>query len=242
MLIRVTNYCDMGCPHCMVNAHRGGEHMPLDVYLKAMRFNAKYDPITVMVSGGEPTKHPRIVEYLNIAKGYAPIVCLISNGSFLEDEELTWKILNLKIKVQITNDPDYYPRALPYHPAMAHFSVERKVNNITPLGRAKTNGLVGRRRLAPTCYNLRAATLQLGNLQAGVAYLRDRGYFCTPSININGSVAAGEAPFCQALGTVESGEHVLLRNIVWLGCNECGLWDGLNERIRKERRKQGGRL
>lgn len=242
MLIRVTNYCDMGCPHCMVNAHRGGEHMPLDVYLKTMKFSAEYDPYIIMLTGGEPTKHPRIVEYLNIAKGYTPIVCLISNGTFLEDEELTWKILDLKIKVQITNDPDYYPRPLEYHPAMVHFSVERKVQNITPLGRAKTNGLVGINRKAPTCYNLRAAAFQLGSIKAGIAYLRDRGFFCTPSVNINGSVAAGETPFCQALGTVESDEGILFGNLNWLGCNGCGLWDGLNERIEQERRKQGGRL
>lgn len=108
MLVRITQRCQMQCPHCMVDAKPDGEHMTMETFKKVVVFISQNTLPIVLISGGEPTEHPQIREILRISKDNFKFIILISNGTFLKDLELRDYIISLGISVQITNDPRFY--------------------------------------------------------------------------------------------------------------------------------------
>lgn len=216
----------MGCNHCMVNATPDGAHMTVEVFNKSLDFIERNQLMLLMVSGGEPVDHPQFFELMDLVKGRdIPAKILLSNGMFLENEEVRTKVLALGMMVQVTNDPRYYPKRITKfeHPLVGY---EDHIRTITALGRAKENDIPSD-RLAPMCFNLRSCVRSLGNLQAAIMHLRMSEKFCTPSINVDGSMVAGEAPGCCKIGTVDSTNAELVENLKTMRCNRCGLEDGL---------------
>ena len=67
MYIQITTKCNMRCAHCCFAATRHGEHMPLNVFQKALSVAIDHGDI-VTIGGGEPTMHPRFFEYLNLVR------------------------------------------------------------------------------------------------------------------------------------------------------------------------------
>ena len=84
-------------------------------------------------------------------------------------------------------------------------------------------------RVSPLCFNLRSSVRSYRNLTLAIACLRQYGKFCTPSISVDGTVVAGETPFCQEVGTIFSSELDLLDGIIHVSCNECGTWKNLKD-------------
>jgi len=78
---------------------------------------------------------------------------------------------------------------------------------MVPLGRAKTNKIQGTRN-SPMCFNLRSM-------------------MCTPYIETDGSILAGESKFCHKIGTIESSDEELVNCLKNMKCNYCGLEDNL---------------
>ena len=67
MYIQITTKCNMRCAHCCFAATRHGEHMPLNIFQKALSVAIdRGDYVTI--GGGEPTMHPRFFEYLNLVR------------------------------------------------------------------------------------------------------------------------------------------------------------------------------
>jgi hypothetical protein len=238
MLIRLTNRCAMQCRHCMVDAQPDGdEHMNVETFKRAIRWAQRFDNGIMLLSGGEPTEHPDILRMLEIAVFSLPMphVTLLSNGLFLQADDLPARqrrelIIDACDSVQVTNDPRYYPIHVE-DPGRAKVHVERHIRQITPVGRAKDNAIPSTRK-SPTCFNLRSAVRTLGNLPAALAVLRTRGYFCTPSVNPSGRIVAGEMPSCAFIGTLDSDESTLVRNLQNLRCDACGLVASLSDEHR----------
>lgn len=71
MLIQITTVCNFSCAHCCMSCGKAykGQHMDEAVYLKALDFVADMGDYIVL-SGGEPTLHPKFIRYLAIAIGY----------------------------------------------------------------------------------------------------------------------------------------------------------------------------
>src|SRR4051812_45808485 len=101
MLIKVTNYCSLGCSHCMEESTVKGAHMTEDTFLAALEFTKRVEskawamgvPRRILLSGGEATEPPDFVRFLEtvIKYGYEPL--LITNGMWLNDPELKAAIL-----------------------------------------------------------------------------------------------------------------------------------------------------
>ena len=53
---------------------------------------------------------------------------------------------------------------------------------------------------------------------------------CTPSINVDGSVVAGEAPSCYKIGDIKSTNEELTQNLNNMKCGKCGLYKNLEGR------------
>ncbi len=230
MLVRITNSCRMGCTHCMIEATPEGGHMSVDTFKDTAAFNAKFDPYLLFISGGEPTDHPQFLEILKIAKsfkdaGRVAAVLVASNGMFLENKAYTKEILKFKIPFQITNDPSYYPKRINKvdHPL---FVYEHSIQLVSPIGRAASNKLETKRQ-SPLCFNLRSLNLKYGVFIFAVKHLRSIMKMCSPSINIDGSVVAGESSSCYKFGTVNSPDEELSRNLSNMKCGKCNLHKNL---------------
>jgi hypothetical protein len=102
-----------------------------------------------------------------------------------------------------------------------------KINLMSPFGRAVKNGLKSERQ-SPSCFNLRSAARTLKDLSKAIITLRMSGKMCTPSIDVQGNVLAGESRFCHKIGTVESSNEEILQNLLIMECNKCGLEDNLS--------------
>lgn len=223
MLIRITNRCTMGCSHCLTESTPSGSHMDEDTFICALVFARVYQQVPmVMLSGGEPTCHPNLLDYLNLASHAGLAVLLMSNG-----EQLSKDVLARVLGVQVTNDARFYPRRVE---ALVHDKVvyEYHIRQVSPFGRALNNGLTCNRH-SPMCFNLRSLTRSFGDVTAAVDYLRSTGKMCSPSVNVDGTVVAGEAPSCHPIGTVRSKPDELTAALRDMTCNRCGLVDNLTQ-------------
>lgn len=219
MLVRITNYCDMACTHCFTNATPQGGHMTLETFEKTLKFLQTYDPHFILLSGGEPTDHPNFLEFAEMAIARIPLVLVISNGMFTAKPEYMQKILSLDLQIQITNDPRYYPTPVKTvdHPKIVY---EHNIRALVKLGRAKSGGMKGT-RYSPMCFNARSVSHHYSTLEAALFELRSRGKMCSPSVNVNGSIVAGEAPECGKVGTVESSGDEILQGMRRAPPNNC---------------------
>jgi hypothetical protein len=230
MLVRITNDCDMGCTHCFADAKPGGEFMTMETYAQVIDFIIWSRFPMIMLTGGEPTHHPDILAMIDIAvkANFQPL--LLSNGTFLEKPKLKDAILNSYAKIQITNDPRFYPRRVP---VIEHSRVtyETHIRMVSPFGRAITNNIPTNRK-SPTCFNIRSLCRTMGDFREALFSHHLNGKFCTPSINIDGSITAGETPFCSVIGTVLDREE-LTEKLYSLKCNKCGLLNGLEMKFKR---------
>lgn len=246
MLIKVTNYCSMGCSHCMEDSTVQGAHMARDVFERALDCTARLDglawreglPPLVLLSGGECTEHPEIVALVArvIARGWIPL--LITNGMWLADAALRASLLRPewpRLFVQVTNDPRFYPAAPPPRVDDRRVTYVDALTALLPLGRlARKKGPhpVPTAR-APSSFNFRSLVRAHGSIERAVYALRRRALegrsgHCTPSICDDGRVVAGETRQCFAIGTVDSSNDALTRAAIAMRCNACGLVDGLS--------------
>lgn len=222
MLIRITNHCTMNCKHCMIDATPEGKHMSIKTFKDALQFSSKFDPYFLLISGGEPTDHPQFLEILRIAKEYDEKILIkfvASNGLFLYNDKYIDDIIDLDIGFQITHDPEYYPKSIKkiFHQL---FQYEDKLRIISPFGRALTNNLKITSE-NPTCFNFRSVCNKSHSFAQSIRLLREIIKMCTPSINIDGSVVAGEAPSCYKIGTIYSSDEEIMHNINTMKCGKC---------------------
>jgi hypothetical protein len=228
MLVRITNSCTMNCSHCMIDANPNGEHMTRDIFLNAILFSIRYDPSMLFISGGEPTDHPDFIEYIQIAKLYQrryniPYILVASNGLFLENESYAEEVLNLGVHFQITNDSRYYPQKIRKieHPYLLY---EDTLRQIAPIGRAVINNLEIPPQ-SPMCFNLRSSCIHFQDFFRAIYQLRTlpNPKFCSPSINVDGTISMGESNACYKIGTINSTGEKIIANINAMKCGKCGL-------------------
>ena len=169
MIIKITQYCDQGCWHCMHSCTTQGKHMDLETYQKALKFASLITPLkSLSISGGEPTEHPEIFAILELALNQQLKdrylnnryeVILISNGDFLWkwDKEKLERLFELLTEhddfiIQVTSIPGIYRTYEKVKQKLGEikeeydiiFDIEKimfydKNLEIIPIGRAKEN-------------------------------------------------------------------------------------------------------
>jgi len=227
-----------------------GKHMSRETLLAALEWTARAEYLsrsllnydTLLFSGGECTEHPEFLEFLELAEGRGFFPLIISYGGFLRDPDLTARILRpgRRIAVQVTYDPRFYRKGEPPKSTDPRVKYVTGVSRILPIGRAQGNPIpAGMEMIAPGSFNFRALTHQLGSIEAAVFGLRQRvlqgkAGNCTPSIDWEGNVLAGESAFCYRIGTVWEPMSTLYQRVLAMGeCNRCGLEDKLQSQYRE---------
>lgn len=231
MIIRITNKCTMGCSHCMVDASSPtGEHMSAEMFNKALRISRLLYSHVILLSGGEPFEHPAVFEMISETKkrGFIPIVT--SNGLFALDHETRQRAQRTEALIQVTNDPRYYPRNLEmvrWFFDQKRWCFENHITHIFPCRRTRKAGIESNRAVPP-CFNHRSITRQY-DIVTAIVSLATQGRFCTPSIDVDGSIRAGETDTCFKIGTVDSTEGELDEALRTMRCNRCGLVNKLDD-------------
>lgn len=227
MLVRITEKCDMGCNHCMINAGPDGQHMELSVYEQVLKFIKSTDYSFIMISGGEPFEHPSVIEFIKLAQKQRIKILIASNGTFVGNKELRNEIINMDVSIQITNDPRYYPKRITIWDHK-NFHYINAIQGVSPFHRAIKNN-IEITRMSPLCFNLRSfcRNPSIKDFKKAIQALRLQHKMCTPSINIDGSIAAGESNACTTFGTVYDNNMTLTNNLNDLKCGNCGLYENL---------------
>jgi hypothetical protein len=66
MDIKITNYCDLGCPYCHENSTIKGKHS--DLFLLKEKLDILPAGIELALGGGNPLSHPNLVQFLEWCK------------------------------------------------------------------------------------------------------------------------------------------------------------------------------
>jgi hypothetical protein len=192
------------------------------LYREVLRYTAKTDGIA-MLSGGEPTEHPQILDFIRLARSRLGNVVVLSNGSWLAGPHRE-RLLGSWARFQITNDERYYPKRVPIveHERLFY---EYHIQTLLRLGRsAQSAG-----RLGPSCFNLQSMGRSIGSFIKTIRALRKANKFCSPSIGVRGTIRAGESNVCWPLGKVGDMDGQLLRALKAHDCDRCGLHGQLPE-------------
>jgi len=213
--------------------------MSVDTVASSLAFMEKHKVKTCMVSGGEPTLSPEFEQIMDMVCMSVPFVILMSNGTFAFDDHIfnivkdildRWTTLSLQVRTH----PRYYPsykrimdcrrlRKLP------RTFVQDDGIVLTALGRCTEN-----QKKFPTCSNFWSASQNKGlSFSDVIREIESRGRFCTPSINVDGTISMGETPFCQKIGNVVNGVGKVLG---MKPCNKCGLGSALEEKLTELRK------
>jgi len=227
MTIRLTNYCEMGCWHCMQDSTPRGEHMSKEMFKKTLAFAKSITSLTTLnVSGGEPTSHPKFWKFLKkTLKEFSNIpVVLLTNGSNF-DKKFNKKLQKFLLKyenllVQVTSVPEIYPD---YNKVKSNMDelykfLEQNLHSrvlffeelelgIEPVGRALKNmdkakeyGIIFRQ--GTSCFNMYSGVQKhQGDLVKGINLVKEnsRASFCKPLVMETGRVIFGEFNQCSTI-------------------------------------------
>lgn len=250
MLIRITNQCSANCKHCFIEgAGPDGAHMSLDTFEAALRFARSLREPILLLAGGEPTNHPELPLLVQLARRAATITFVASNGLFALDERRRQEVFALcgmrehgrrrsAVVLQVTCDPRYYKRNLGL---VRHIFAEPFVEFVDTVDRIqqcqRSNAAkIAPTKLKPSCFNLRAGTRQTGSMPAAIALVRQQITThvpcCTPSVDPDGTIRAGETDTCATIGTVFDPLDRVETRVLAVECDSCGTMRNVEEEKR----------
>lgn len=102
----ITRACNMKCLHCYENAgRRGKDELDREEVLHGIDILARAGVTSLAFSGGEPTVHPHILEFVEHAHRKGMFVAMATNGFLLADRKLCRKFAEAGLGfVQISLD------------------------------------------------------------------------------------------------------------------------------------------
>lgn len=221
MLLQITNCCRMACPHCLDNSNPYAPHMTKETCRKAVDFIKGSGERLLIVSGGEPTEHPRFFDMCRIVSQSGLCFSICSNGMWLGDPKKEWameKVCNLDgfCGGQIYTNPKWYRlhnqtlakwRESCHKWEMLHLHLDTAdIRGMLDIGRAKdcpealkeAETSKYHNSCLASCVTLAQATSHQEFFQ--LMFFQAR--FCTPLIDFKGDVHMSESCLCPSCGNV----------------------------------------
>ena len=221
MLIQITNCCRMGCPHCMDDSTPFSPHMTESTCRNAVSFAKSSGALLVVISGGEPTEHPRFFDLCRIVSESGIRFSICSNGMWLGDPKKEWMMekvcrLNGFCGGQIYTNPKWYRlheqtmakwRAQDHKWEMLHIHLDTTdIRGMQDLGRAK--GCQEAMKEAESsqyhnsCLSSCLTLAQTNTPQEFFHLMFMQLRFCTPMVDFRGDVHMSEVWSCPSCGNV----------------------------------------
>ena len=249
MMIKITERCTMGCPHCMNDAKPDGKDMDLETLKDTLEFLRKHNlgKTHLIITGGEPTEHRDFDDVMRIIFGFNAIhehftmVTVTTNGEAIQKEPERFlnyiqeaKDSGFILSFQVSADVRYYPRRITTHKRIFREEgitlVDDCIDQIYPQGRALYNNIPWQSKCSK-CFNVRSISHQLPDS----ATLRDIEHhllihikFCTPHIKINGDIGLGESDLCPSCASIYDDMETIMEKIRKFKCHKC---DHVNDKL-----------
>lgn len=219
MLMQITNRCRMGCPHCLMDSNPLGEMMSEATFRKALSLAVDHGANVMILSGGEPTEHPRLLDFCREINRTSVTFSIATNGMWLGDEEMEGKMEELSrlrnfLGGQIYTNPKWYR----LHDVTVRKYKESKdrwsglkwildttdIRAMTDMGRAHLN-LQARRETAASpyhnqCLSACVTAAQFDTLFDFFHYMLMQHRFCSPLVDFKGDIHLGESWLCPSIG------------------------------------------
>lgn len=262
MLIKLTDQCSMGCPHCMEDARETGNMMQLDTFKNAVQFGLRIGSMVFTLSGGEPTENPLLLEmcyHLNSQIKHPDsqikhigTFTIVSNGMWLKDQDKCERIKKIcKISsfagMQVYSNRRWYKE---FDYVVAHRAEYEQyphviVNTESPifmqdLGRARDNKEaqveVDNNPYFMSCLNTALLARQTDNPRTFGVMQALHKQFCKPSVDAIGDVHMSESRLCPNVGNVIYDSF----DIIWQNmrkfkpCGKCSLYNKFLESNRPD--------
>ena len=211
----------MGCPHCMDNSTPDGGIMDDITFENAVRFAHDCSCSHVLISGGEPTEHPRFVDCCKRVSESKMKFSICTNGMWLGDEKGEYrfeKVARMKgfVAAQVYSNKKWYRL---YDEIVTRFKAQEQrwtslnvnldtedIRNMIDLGRAKNCEAalkeVQSSKYHNSCLAAHVTAVQSPFMGRFVFLMSNQGRFCTPMIDWLGNVHASESWLCQSFGNV----------------------------------------
>lgn len=108
-VIPITSACDLDCPICYtINKNDGAFHMSLEEFAAILAVIRRNDPDMKIINltGGEPTRHPQLVEIVRLChKAGIHRVTISTHGlTFLRDETMLKELAELRARIVLSFD------------------------------------------------------------------------------------------------------------------------------------------
>ena len=100
----ITGKCNLRCEHCHIMKNSDYKEMSKETMDKCIEALKKRDFHTLDITGGEPTTHPHLVEFIKEASSYVDKIILRTNAVDLSEHEELLKLiddLNMQIVVSL---------------------------------------------------------------------------------------------------------------------------------------------
>lgn len=224
MILCITSKCKMGCSHCLHDCKPEGVDIALETLKDAIDFIKRIGSVIILVSGGEPTEHPQffdIMEILITEFGRKRLV-ISSTGDFFKDAKYSYRMKKLNVKVQVTNDPRYYPRPVENFDK-SWVLYEDDIRTLTSQGRAINEKPIGKTTIS--CFNSRSigCGINAQKFSQIVHIPESKNKFCCPLVSPDGNVFLVESLLCTSIGTIHDSDGALINNLRNLKCRNCGM-------------------
>jgi hypothetical protein len=241
MILELTLACNEMCSHCMVDAVPTGRHMSDKTLAKVIHFLMRHEnkPNILQISGGEFTLHPSFFSAVMLLAGYLPDTPLIleSNGSFWFDADKKQRVKELLhmsniVSLQIRTDKRYYPnyeRTIASKDEIEAWDEKAAVLegeiSLVPMGRAK-NLIETNPDKSPQCVNFIMFNKQrdFKTLKEFMDLYNSMGKVCSPMIDVDGNLHAGESCLCKPFAKVTDTNDEIVRGMKAHDfCGKCNL-------------------
>jgi len=211
----------MGCSHCLSSCTENGYDMKSSTFENTIKFLHKINPMSIIVSGGEPTLYPGIIHILrrlNLEFRNSRVV-LCSNGTFTDSEYIMEHLRNVDCIVQIMHDPHFYPLPIDLL-QLSSYELFDRIIQVNAYGRAIENNLAVNERHTPYCLNMRSLLKHVDFISANKN--REANFkFCSWSIAPNGDILLSESMLCPPVGNINDPLDVIENNIRNFKCLNC---------------------
>lgn len=249
MMLKITERCTMGCPHCMNDAKPDGLDMTTVVLMDILFFlqKNKLAGTHLIISGGEPTEHKKfdrimelILEFNKRFKCFN-VITITTNGEVIQNDPERFsnhikyaKECGVNLIFQVSADVRYYPRRIQTHKRIfreeGFILVDNCVEQIYPQGRALDNNIPWKSKCSK-CFNVRSLSHQLpesATLSDIEHELLIRAKFCTPHIAVNGDIKLGESDLCPTCASIYDDMDTIMEKIRGFKCDKC---DHINKNL-----------
>ena len=219
MLFQITNKCLMGCPDCMDDSSPNGGMMSRETFSKALSFAKDNGEVHILISGGEPTEHPCLVDFCKEINNTHIHFSIASNGMWLGDSSKEWNIEKISmmrnfLAGQIYSNPKWYrlheDTCRRYEESRGKWTAMKwtldtcDIRAMSDIGRARLNDRVRDEAYSSTFHNMCltacVTAAQVDSLPDFFHMMFMQQRFCTPMVDYKGDIHMSESCLCPSIG------------------------------------------